>query len=752
MAQPRTYTRQYNFNDFQTTSPSDPLPGSQVDGELNSVKLTLDDINTNIAKIQQDDGKIKNQAVHKDSFDAGALALMKTGSYTIKGDWVTATSYSVSDLVDYNGATYIATSAHTSSSAFQTDLDANKWILIANAGIASTASAVDKFEGTGSQTAFTLTYSYSSNTDVLVFVNGVIKNPGDDYSISGTTLTFVTAPSTPAVSGNENVIVWGASVVAQAAKQAAETANSNAQGFANEADGWARKTNGLVESTDYSSKAYAIGGTGVDNGSGSAKDWATKTSGTVGNTSDYSAKYYATNANVGTVATNIADVNTVAGQITPTNNISSVADFRNSVLVRTFFVTINSSGNIVLDGLNSPHLGGDLFKGYEYTFDFSDSSCSTVTSFQIMNTSYWGQGSAIGASQGFTITGTFGQAGCKAVWKVPQNGTGGTINGQDVGRYRINSTDSTGNGLSVKADPYQRLGNDTMIDAITEIDTGVNMSRIATVGHSPNMSDINDVADNITAVNTLAGIDSAITAVNNNSTAITNVNNALTAINNVNSDLTAINAVNSNSTNINAVSSNQTNINAVNSNATNINAVANNIDNVNSFAARYRVQATEPSTSLDEGDLWYDTGNNVLKIWDTSTNSFLIVQQTTDYTSITSTYTKAQIASTFSGTLSSVSGVLDFDTYNNFIVTLSTGVNTLANPTTEAGNVGQTGVIVFRQPSSGSLGTVSLQSDYETPMGSGLTLGVEFYAYDIVPYFILTTGRIFLGTPQRTFS
>ena len=47
MAQPRDYTRQYNFNDFQTTNPSDPLPGPQVDGELDAVKLTLDDLNAN---------------------------------------------------------------------------------------------------------------------------------------------------------------------------------------------------------------------------------------------------------------------------------------------------------------------------------------------------------------------------------------------------------------------------------------------------------------------------------------------------------------------------------------------------------------------------------------------------------------------------------------------------------------------------------------------------------------------------------
>ena len=31
--------------------------------------------------------------------------------------------------------------------------------------------------------------------DVLVFVNGICLVPTDDYTISGTTLTFITAPS-----------------------------------------------------------------------------------------------------------------------------------------------------------------------------------------------------------------------------------------------------------------------------------------------------------------------------------------------------------------------------------------------------------------------------------------------------------------------------------------------------------------------------------------------------------------------------
>ena len=232
MSQPRDYTRNYNFNDFQTTNPSDPLPASQVDNEFNDVKLTLDDLNANIALIQRDDGKIANASIHKEALSQDALALVTAGSLTPRGDWAATTVYAAADIVNFNDATYLATVAHTAVSAFATDLAAGSWILIANAAIAGTASAVDKFEGDGSQTAFTLTYSYTGNTDVQVYVNGSLRNPGDDYSISTNTLTFVTAPSVPAVAGNENVIVWGTSVVVEAAKSAAQAASSNASGFA----------------------------------------------------------------------------------------------------------------------------------------------------------------------------------------------------------------------------------------------------------------------------------------------------------------------------------------------------------------------------------------------------------------------------------------------------------------------------------------------------------------------------------------
>tara|TARA_R110002012_G_scaffold115660_2_gene262624 strand:+ start:447 stop:1595 length:1149 start_codon:yes stop_codon:yes gene_type:complete len=114
-------------------------------------------------------------------------------------------------------------------------------------------------------------------------------------------------------------------------------------------------------------------------------------------------------------------------------------------------------------------------------------------------------------------------------------------------------------------------------------------------------------------------------------------------------------------------------------------------------------------------------------------------------------WTKAQAPATFSATLASVSGVLDYDAFQNFIITLASGSNTLAAPTTEADCIGQTGVMIFIQPSSSSAGTLSLHADYETAASAGITLSTANNDYDIVPYVVKADNSILLGAPQLNF-
>ncbi len=121
------------------------------------------------------------------------------------------------------------------------------------------------------------------------------------------------------------------------------------------------------------------------------------------------------------------------------------------------------------------------------------------------------------------------------------------------------------------------------------------------------------------------------------------------------------------------------------------------------------------------------------------------------YTNVQQTFTKAQVPSTSTAALSASSGVLDYDTYTNFIITLASGSNTLAAPTTEASQIGQCGVIIFIQPSSSSAGTLSLHGDYETAGAAGITLSTANNAYDVVPYIVKADNSVLLGAPQLAF-
>ena len=67
----------------------------------------------------------------------------------------------------------------------------------------STGTSKDSFSGDGSETAFTMSRTVLLATDIEVFVANVQQEPTPAYTVSGTTLTFSSAPA----NGTNNVYV-----------------------------------------------------------------------------------------------------------------------------------------------------------------------------------------------------------------------------------------------------------------------------------------------------------------------------------------------------------------------------------------------------------------------------------------------------------------------------------------------------------------------------------------------------------------
>ena len=201
---------------------------------------------------------------------------------------------------------------------------------------------------------------------------------------------------------------------------------------------------------------------------------------------------------------------------------------------------------------------------------------------------------------------------------------------------------------------------DDLNEAVSEIDTvSNNITDVQTVGNATNINNITLVAGQISPTNniaTIAGltteigqvaaIDSEITTVANNNTAITNVNTNIAIITNVNTNLSVISNVNTNLSDIQTVSTNLSGLNTIGTVATDLSgsntigtvatnigsvqSVASNISGVNSFAERYRVDSSDPSTSLDAGDLVYNTSANALKYYDGSSWNAIVSGALTD--------------------------------------------------------------------------------------------------------------------------
>tara|TARA_A100001011_G_scaffold260704_1_gene269204 strand:+ start:607 stop:1563 length:957 start_codon:yes stop_codon:yes gene_type:complete len=114
---------------------------------------------------------------------------------------------------------------------------------------------------------------------------------------------------------------------------------------------------------------------------------------------------------------------------------------------------------------------------------------------------------------------------------------------------------------------------------------------------------------------------------------------------------------------------------------------------------------------------------------------------------LVSTFGGAAVGATLTDTTNTGNITLDFNAYQNFVLTF-TGNVTLDNPTTES--TGQSGFIVIIQDGTGSR-TLSLGTDFETAGSAGITLSTTASARDIIPYAVSASGSIILGAVQKAF-
>ena len=182
------------------------------------------------------------------------------------------------------------------------------------------------------------------------------------------------------------------------------------------------------------------------------------------------------------------------------------------------------------------------------------------------------------------------------------------------------STDNDGDALVTGA-----LFFDTTVGAM-KVYTGSAWQTVTV--SAANQANINTVAGISSDVTAVAGISSNVTTVagiSSDVTAVAGISSDIQAVENIKANITTVAGISANvttvagiSSNVTSVASNSSNINTVAGSIANVNTTASNITGVNSFAERYRVGSSDPSSSLDEGDLFYNTTSNELKYYNGS--------------------------------------------------------------------------------------------------------------------------------------
>jgi hypothetical protein len=360
-----------------------------------------------------------------------------------------------------------------------------------------------------------------------------------------------------------------------------------------EARDWARKTDGIVDSTDYSSKAWAVGGTDVTSTAsrGAAKEWATTTGAAV-DTSEYSAKEYAIGTTVaaGSAKTHAdaSSTSATASATSATASATSASASATSSTASAASATAASASETAAAG-SATSAAADLatFQGQYHGAAATDPSTglddgdlyfnttNNVMMVYDLGTTTWLRTTPTTTDQGHINTVSGIAANVTTVAGLSSEVTAVAGKSTEIGLLGVSAV-ITDMGILGTADVVADMNTLGSADVVADMNT---------LGTADVVSDMNVLAtaDVVTDMNTLGTAD-VVADMNTLGTAdvVTDMNTLGTA-----------------------------------SNVTNMSTVAASIADVNRYANEYTISASAPG-SPSAGDLWYDETNTVLKYYNGS--------------------------------------------------------------------------------------------------------------------------------------
>ena len=376
-------------------------------------------------------------------------------------------------------------------------------------------------------------------------------------------------------------------------------------------------------------------------------------------------------SNVSGVASNVALLGT-SDAVSDLNTLAAISSDITSLansLEKTYTVTVANpgSGNVfVLDSSNAPAI--EMFRGNTYIFNQNDATndghplvFKNGSSAYEVGVTYFLNGSATTQSNYVNVTNfnagrssgdrkiqievatSAPSSGLRYYCYVHGNGMGNTITVKDsnislvagsianvnlagggltnintvAGAIaNVNTVATNVSGVNSFAERY-RVGSSEPTSSLDAGDLFFNTSTNELRAYngssfqatSPSASDqnnINIVAGEIVAQEDLGSITASVSTTSGN-----NINTVGAAIANVNT----VAGISANVTTVAGVASNVTTVAGI---ASAVSTVASNVTGINSFNERYRVASSAPTSSLDAGDLYFNTSTNTLNYYNGS--------------------------------------------------------------------------------------------------------------------------------------